>query len=96
MFLLVLSALSLVVKGVFLGIIKNDPSQALNLMTIQNYQGMEIYFTLSNNKFIFNAKDYVKIFLPNSLIFIFCCFVMALRRVNSKKYLEEFGDAVNA
>jgi hypothetical protein len=44
---------------------------------------------------VFDAKDYVKIFLPNSLIFIFCCFVMALRRVNNKKYFEEFGDAVN-
>lgn len=64
-------------------------------MTIENYEGIEIYFTLKKNNFIFDAKDYVKIFLPNSLIFIFCCFVMALRRVNNKKYFEEFGDAVN-
>ncbi|CAK78486.1 unnamed protein product (macronuclear) [Paramecium tetraurelia] len=96
MFLLIFSALTLVMKGTFIGIIKNDPQQAANIMTQYNYEGLEIYFEmLKNNKFSISTKDYVKIFLPNSLIFIFCCFVMALRRVKKKKYLEQFGEPIN-
>ena len=58
-------------------------------MSPYNYEGIEIYFELlKNNKFSITTGDYIKIFLPNSLIFIFCCFVIALRRVKKKKYLE--------
>lgn len=58
-------------------------------MTPENYEGIEIYFELQkNNNFIISTKDYIKIFLPNSLIFIFCCFVIALRRVKKKKFFE--------
>lgn len=46
--IVIVSGLALIMKGVFVGLLNTKPNETADLMSIDNYEGLEIYFQYSD------------------------------------------------
>lgn len=92
----VFSAIFLIFKIVMYTLLFSETSWSVGLMSAWNFEGCEIYFWVVNEHEIeVGWMEYLKAFVPNTLVLVFSVVTILMQRVNNKVNLECLCEQVN-
>ncbi|CAK80274.1 unnamed protein product (macronuclear) [Paramecium tetraurelia] len=86
----VVSAFSLIVKLVLYPIAKNG---GYNMMSIDNFSGLEVYFTVIKGKVTVSSAEQGLAFAPNCIMLALAIVILTFRNVQMKQEFHELKDS---
>ncbi|CAD8168379.1 unnamed protein product [Paramecium pentaurelia] len=86
----IVSALSLIVKLVLYPIAKNG---GYEMMSIENFSGLEVYFTVINGKITVSSAEQGLAFAPNCIMLALAIIILTFRNVQIKHEFHELSDS---